>query len=140
MVLCGQHIAENQGEIDAFKLTHQKYSNMKLYQLSSNLKKPVDLDLSEEREREGEGGCVPDVRHQATFTMQMVDDGKGRDILVLYDSRALTSGVKESVVRRLGSRVLRKGPIPLTVVGGGGPALVREGWKVLLSLWLMVEL
>ena len=58
MVLCGQHIAENQGEIDAFKLTHQKYSNMKLYQLSSNLKKPVDLDLSEEREREGEGGSA----------------------------------------------------------------------------------
>ena len=49
----------------------------------------------------------------------MVDDGKGRDLLVLYDSGALTSGIKESVVRRLGSRVLRKGPIPLTVVGGG---------------------
>ena len=45
----------------------------------------------------------------------MVDDGLGDNILVLYDS----------VARRLGSPVVRKGPIPLTVVGGG-PALVRE--------------
>ena len=56
MVLCGEHIAQNQGAIDRFKSTHQKYSNIALYQLSSNLKKPVDHDLAKEREREGEGG------------------------------------------------------------------------------------
>ena len=38
MVLCEEHIAQNQGAIDQFKSTHQKYSNIALYQLSSNLK------------------------------------------------------------------------------------------------------
>ena len=60
-------------------------------------------------ERGGKVNCVPNVGHQATFTMQMVDDGLGDNILVLYDS----------VARRLGSPVVPKGPIPLTVVGGG---------------------
>ena len=51
--------------------------------------------------------------------MEMVDDGLGGHLLVLNDSGALTSGVKESIAQQLGSHIIRKGPIPLTVVGGG---------------------
>ena len=72
--------------------------------------------------------------------MEMVDDGLGGHLLVLNDSGALTSRVKESIAQQLGSHIIRKGPIPLTVVGGGGHALVREGWNVLPSLWLTAGL
>lgn len=80
-------------------------------------------------EKGGKVICVPDIRNQATFTRQLVDDGLGSNLLVLYDSGALMSGVKESVC---------KGPIPLTVVGGAH-AIAREGLNALPSLWLMAE-
>ena len=50
--------------------------------------------------------------------MQSVDDGVGGQLLVLYDSGALTSAVTESAAKRLGARTTRKGPIKLSVVGG----------------------
>ena len=58
-------------------------------------------------------------------------------LLVLYDSGALTSGVKESIARQLGSCTIRKGPIPLTVVGGGHPLVI--GRIVQISALLMRE-
>ena len=70
----------------------------------------------------GEGGgrekVVPDVEHSPIFTMQLVDDGAGGDLLVLYDSGALRSGIKESLAHRLKSCTIRKGQISLSVVGG----------------------
>ena len=61
---------------------------------------------------------VPDVDHSPIFTMQSVDDGVGGQLLVLYDSGALTSAIKESTAKRLRAHTIRKGPIKLSVVGG----------------------
>ena len=102
-----------------------KHSNLALYQLSSNLKKPDKLAIYNMvgggRDGAKGGGKVdfgPDIRHQATFTMQMVNVCLGGNLLILYDSGALTSGVNQSVAH-LGSKTIRKGPVSLTVVGGG---------------------
>ena len=63
------------------------------------------------------GTVVPDVDHSPIFTMQTVNDGEGGGLLVLYDSGALASAIKESAAQHLGAQTIQKGPIKLSVVG-----------------------
>ena len=124
VVLCAEHLQENQPEIDKFKKTNTMFNNIKFYHLgTSNLKKSDEPAVYSIAGGKGEGGelggnIVPDVDCSPIFTLQHVDDGREGDLLVLYDSGALTSGIKESVAHRLNARTIRKGPISLSVVGG----------------------
>ena len=68
----------------------------------------------------GEVDIILDVCQAPKFTLQRVEDIRGGFLLVLYDSGALTSGIKTSVAASLMSKTVGSVPISISAMGGGG--------------------
>ena len=68
----------------------------------------------------GEVDIILDVCQAPKFTLQRVEDIRGGFLLVLYDSGALTSGIKTSVAASLMSKTVGRVPISISAMGGGG--------------------